>query len=271
MRNDAYWFENPRFDNVYEALAEMNLFEISEGLSNPGVLLDRARGLQSQTVGHCYGMATTSILYEQNRDLSPNPGKVTYKLDTSEAMPSIIRYQRDSLLLEPFWVFFTPLNKNMSPAFDRVSSILPKPVELLMFADEGNNHAVVAYKTVKTGKGDDLIFLYDNNDPYSRIVTYGDSLRGRIDETGGFDYSSYDSFRVKDVHPYADSEPAKIAKAQQNAWWWLINAKKIVFMSRDRRRGHRRWPGAAAGSAGRGNGKGADGTGGAGRRGVAVR
>jgi len=111
---------------------------------------------------HCFGMASTSILYKEHPEIKPVP-TATFNMDKEVVEADIQLYQR--------WQFarlFDIILKDSSPAYNAADEYnsalhhirdLHEPIMLMMYQP---GHTVVAYKVVALGD-EKRVYLYDSN------------------------------------------------------------------------------------------------------------
>ena len=116
--------------------------------------------------GHCYGMASTSILYKEYPEIKPVQ-KSTYDMTKNEASPDIRVYHRRQLPTI-FEIIPKRLNFNAGAEYNSILhhiKDLHEPIMLLMYSP---GHAVVAYKIIDLGN-EKRVYVYDNNAPLSTM------------------------------------------------------------------------------------------------------
>ncbi|MBK9714923.1 MAG: hypothetical protein IPO81_27050 [Kouleothrix sp.] len=170
---DAYSFANWSLEwadivNDLRAFVDLNRLDNLSNAWTYGVIFPLASAV-IEAGGHCYGMASTSILYQEYPQIKSIP-KQTYELTQDEARTDIQTYHRQQLdhVLEA--AMMKTFGFDAPKEYDNVLKSIRdahQPTMLLMYAPEGG-HAVVAYKILDLGN-EKRIYLYDNNLPLSSM------------------------------------------------------------------------------------------------------
>jgi photosystem II stability/assembly factor-like uncharacterized protein len=110
--------------------------------------------------GHCYGMASTSIIYFNYPSLLPPPYDSTFNLPQSVAQENINRYHMMQLL-DHIWNDITNYFGYNAPAqYARLRHYIKEEKEPVLVSTP--NHTVTGYKIVERGNIK-FVYIYDNN------------------------------------------------------------------------------------------------------------
>jgi parallel beta-helix repeat protein len=206
MDRDAYSFENWAFspEELVDLRRQLEII-LKEFPSMGNILLAILYPIMASG-GHCFGMASTSILYYTGT-ISKPMNKETFYMTKDEAAPNIAAYHVSQ------WPYILKIivqelrdsvfGYNLTREYEKIKEILSRgklPLMLITLSD-GPRHAIAVFDIYDLNKDQKNVITYDNNVNGESTIYIFDLNNNKI----YCDYISRRGYRIKSV--YID-EPA---------------------------------------------------------------
>jgi len=178
---DVFSFENWGYSSWNEFREDMRYFLLMQGLEGDLITvllspiiyaLNDYLLLRGKEIGHCYGMAASSVKYYLWPGVKPKPiDKPTFRMTKEEVKADIIESQWEQIL--HFWqIIYQEIQDdkkyNAILEYNKIITEIKDHSNPVVVGLHGNNvgHAVVAYKILEISEDEKRVYVYENNFPY---------------------------------------------------------------------------------------------------------
>jgi len=137
-------------------------------------------------MGHCYGMATTSIIYYKDHESKPVQ-KDTFDMSKEEASLDIARNHAKLASALGALIKRELEGMNLEEEYEKIAYNLGRdqPVVMLLKPDGfGGRHAVVVFKAKEVSEDIKYVWVYDNEIPGTAIKFIFDLSNNQVSQTG---------------------------------------------------------------------------------------